>query len=109
MELSELVFVAFSKYVVALDRSTGTILWEWEAPKGKNYPVLHLDRDCLFVSMMGYTYCLDPYTGRLQWENELPGLGTGVASIATVSGSSDSRRSVAADITARQSAASSSS
>ncbi|MGI8905532.1 MAG: PQQ-binding-like beta-propeller repeat protein [Candidatus Sumerlaeaceae bacterium] len=84
MDLDEMVFVGFGKHVVALDRATGTMLWKWQAPKGKAYPALLLDGDRLFVSLLGYTFCLDPYTGRVMWENYLPGLGMGVACIATV-------------------------
>jgi outer membrane protein assembly factor BamB len=104
MDLMDLVFVAFGKHVIALDRATGTIHWKWEAPKGKAYPALHLDRDRLFVSMLGYTYCLDPWTGTLIWQNELTGLRADVAAIATVSGSTDLRRPAAAAIAARRAA-----
>jgi outer membrane protein assembly factor BamB len=96
MELGDMIFIGFSKHVVALDRATGTLLWKWVAPKGKAYPAVLLDGDRLIVSLMGYTYCLDPFSGRVMWQNELPGLGVGVACIATTRGNTDSRIMAAA-------------
>lgn len=95
MELANMVFIAFGKNVVALDRTTGIQLWTMKIPKGSAYPALLLDGEQLFVSAMGYTYCLDPYTGHQVWENDLPGMGVGVASIATTSGSTGTTRAAA--------------
>lgn len=97
-----MVFVAFGKHVVALHRETGVLLWKWRMPKGRTYPAILLDEDRLIVSAMGYTYCLDPATGALRWENELPGMGIGVACIATVRGSTGLHRAAAAAIEAQQ-------
>lgn len=105
MELSELVFVGFAKYVVALNRANGRVVWQCAIPKGKHYPALLLDRECLFVCAMGYTYCLDPWSGKVLWENPLEGMGLGVASITTVSGSTGMLSAAAAAIAAEQSAA----
>lgn len=97
MQLSDLIFVAFGDRVVALQRDTGELFWQWEAPKGNVYPALLLDGDRLIVSVMGYTYCLDPATGTPMWRNDLPGLGTGVASLASVRGGTSLIREAAAD------------
>ncbi len=83
-----LIFVGFNSRVVALDRDSGAIVWQWKSPKGSGYITLLLDEDRLIVSVMGYTYCLDPATGQQLWFNELPGLGMGVASLASVRGGS---------------------
>lgn len=104
METAECVYIAFAKHVVALDRMTGSIRWQWRIPKGKAYPALLVDDDQLFVSAMGYTYCLDPYTGRVIWQNELPGLGTGVACIATATSHTSSSRAAAETISQQQAA-----
>jgi outer membrane protein assembly factor BamB len=53
---------------------------------GSGYVTLLLDGDRLIASVVGYTYCLDPATGNQLWFNELPGLGAGVASLASVRG-----------------------
>jgi hypothetical protein len=102
MELSNMLFVGFDNKVVALDRTTGTLLWKWKAPKGDNYPAVLLDGEQLFVSLMGYTYCLDPYTGHQIWENDLPGLGVGVACIATGQGSTTAARAAVEEESKRQ-------
>ena len=102
MQLSDLVFVGFGKRVVALYRDTGEIFWQWTAPRGTGYAAVLLDGDRLIVSVMGYTYCLDPATGTALWENELKGLGTGVASLASVRGYSGLQREAAAQIAEQQ-------
>ncbi len=102
MQLSDLVFIGFGKRVVALHRDTGHIFWQWTAPRGSGYAAVLLDGDRLIVSVMGYTYCLDPATGTPMWENELKGLGTGVASLASVRGNSGLQRAGAAEIAERQ-------
>ena len=95
MNPAELLYVAFTKYVIALDRATGTLQWEWLIPDGKRYPALLVDGDKVFVSAMGYTYCLDASTGALIWENPLSGYGIGVACLATQSAHTSSSRAAA--------------
>ncbi len=104
MKIEECVYIGFAKHVLALDRATGTIVWQWKIPKGRAYPAILLDGAELFVSSMGYTYCLDAYTGRVIWENELSGFGTGVACLATA-GSATNPVRAAADVISRQQAA----
>jgi len=96
--MADLIYVGFGKRVVALNRDTGELLWEWTAPRGSGYAAVLVDGDRLIVSVMGYTYCLDPATGRQLWSNDLPGLGTGVACIATVRGSTGLQRTAAQEI-----------
>ncbi len=102
MQLSDLVFVGFGKRVVALHRDTGDVFWQWTAPRGSGYAAVLLDGDRLIVSVMGYTYCLDPATGTSMWSNDLQGLGTGVASLASVRGSTSSQREGSAQIEEQQ-------
>jgi outer membrane protein assembly factor BamB len=84
----QLIFVGFKSQVVALHRDTGELVWKWRCPSGSGYVTLLLDGDRLIVSVMGYTYCLDPANGNEVWCNELPGMGIGVASLASVRGCS---------------------
>lgn len=81
--VDELIFVGFHSQVVALDRRTGTIVWQWKSHDGKGYVSLLLDGDRLIASVMGYTHCLDAATGKELWFNALKGLGVGVASLAS--------------------------
>jgi len=90
--LANLVFVSFNKYVTALDRRTGETVWTWTAPKGSHYATILVDGDQLIASVMGYTYAINPLTGETKWENRLPGLGTGVACIASVHGHTNVQR-----------------
>ena len=90
MKISEdMVFVALNGRVVALDRDSGELLWQWNAPKSGGsavggYMTLLPDRDRLVVSAGGYIYCLDALTGDELWDNPLTGFGVGVAALATV-------------------------
>lgn len=88
MELEDLIFVGFTKHVVALNRDDGEIVWKWVSSKPAfgSYITLLLDDDRLIVSVDGYMYCLDPFTGEQLWFNPLKGLGTGVASLVSVRG-----------------------
>lgn len=80
--LDDMVFLGFNKRVAALDRRTGSLVWEWKASKGWQYvSLLLVNNEQLIVSACGYTYSLDPLTGEQQWYNSLPGFGAGVTSI----------------------------
>ena len=41
--IGDLVFVGFNRWVVALDRYSGEIVWEWKSPKGSGAVSLLLD------------------------------------------------------------------
>ena len=108
MSFENLVFVGFNSRVLALDRDSGDIVWDWQAPKPKTagFVTLLLDGDRLIVSVNGYMYCLEPETGELLWYNETKGFGTGVASMASVRGhSSDNVSAEAAAAMAQRQAA----
>ena len=83
----QLVFVGFNSHVVALDRDSGELVWQWKSPAGSGYVAILLDGDRLIASVQGYTYCLAPDDGRLLWENRLAGLGVGVPCLASLRGS----------------------
>jgi outer membrane protein assembly factor BamB len=84
--LTDLVFVGLNRRVIALDRYTGEIAWEWKAPKGAGFVSVLLDGDRLVVGISGYVWCLDPVYGQVVWENLLKGKGSGVTSLASVNG-----------------------
>lgn len=88
MSFENFVFVGFNSRVLALERETGEIVWQWRSPKvtGGGYVTLLLDGDRLIVSVNGYLSCLDPVTGETLWNNDTKGCGIGVASIASVRG-----------------------
>ena len=106
MTVSALVLLDFPPRVVALHRDTGEIVWTWHSPKGSGYVTLLLDGDRLIASVIGYTYCLDPQTGQQMWFNELPGLGTGVVSLASVRGIAGPLLSAASEMAEQSSQAS---
>ena len=104
----QLVYVGFNSRVLALNRETGEIVWNWKAAGnlGGGYVTQLLDGDRLIVSVNGYIYCLDPWTGEQLWYNGTKGYGTGVASIVSLRGqSSQDITSVIASAVAAQSAA----
>ncbi len=87
--LEDLVFLGFNSRVLALDRYSGEVVWEWKSPKGSSsYVALLLDEDRLIVSVQGYTYCLEPLSGAPVWENRLKGYGLGIPCLASIHGNS---------------------
>jgi hypothetical protein len=85
MPVEDMVFVALNGRVLALDRDSGELLWQWNAPKaGSGFMTLLPNRDRLVVSAGGYIHCLDPATGEECWHNPLTGFGVGVAALATM-------------------------
>ncbi len=88
--LADLVFVGFNSRVVALDRYSGEIVWDWKAPDGSGYVSVQIDGDRLIAGVNGYVYCLDPIYGQEVWRNPMKGFGLGVTSIASVKGSTSS-------------------
>lgn len=93
--MKDLVFIGFNKRVIALDRYTGDVQWDWKSPKGSGFPAILVDGDRIIVSILGYTYCLEPTTGSVVWENELKGFGTGTANIASALGNSSQQAAMA--------------
>jgi outer membrane protein assembly factor BamB len=100
--IADLVFLAFNKHVVALDRYTGEKVWSWDIPKGGGFVALLLDGDRLIASSQGYTYCLDPLFGQVVWSNPLEGMGLGIPSLVSANGQSGSSGSAAAMIAQQQ-------
>jgi len=107
MSIADLIFTGFNKRVAALDRHTGQIVWQWTAHTGSSYTSLLLDGDRLIISVHGYMYALDALTGRQLWYNEMSGFGYGVASLASVNGTSSHQLLAAAATEAAQAAATS--
>jgi outer membrane protein assembly factor BamB len=82
MAITNFVFVGLKGSVAALDRSTGTRLWETNL-KGSDFVNLMLAEDGLYAATKGEIFCLEPATGQIRWHNPLKGLGLGLVSIAT--------------------------
>jgi outer membrane protein assembly factor BamB len=93
--LDQLIFVGFNSRVAAIHRDTGETVWTWKS-NASGYITLLLDGDRLIVSVNGYTWCVDPLTGQTIWYNNLPGMGTGVPSLASVRGTSPGAGAAAA-------------
>jgi outer membrane protein assembly factor BamB len=85
--MPHVVYIGLKGSIIALDRGTGAVLWSTKL-KGGAFVTVHLDRDRVFGATAGELFCVDASTGALLWRNELPGMGLGLVSIATASGSS---------------------
>ena len=107
LTIQDLTYVGFNSRVLAMDRETGAIVWDWKSPKGtSSFVAVLLDGDRLIVSVHGYMYCLDPIDGRQLWDNPLKGYGYGTPSLASIHGNSGSA-AAAALIASQQAAAAS--
>ena len=80
------IFIGIHGDVIALDRVTGQEIWK-ASLKGGDFVSLLVDDDRVVAATKGEVYCLDATTGKPLWRNDLPGEGWGIATIATVSGS----------------------
>ncbi len=106
--LNDLIFAGFNSRVLALDRYTGEVVWDWKSPKGtSSHVALLLDGDRLIAGVQGYIYCLDPLFGQVVWENPLKGFGLGIPGLASVNGSTMSSGGAAVAAQQQQAAAAS--
>lgn len=80
------IYLGIRGTVVALDRATGNELWRTEL-KGADFVNVVIDGGQLYATAKGEIFCIDAATGDLLWHNKLSGLGLGLVSIATPSGS----------------------
>ncbi len=83
---SSAVFLGVHGEVIALDRTTGQEVWHVKLTGG-DFVNLLLDQDRVIATTKGEVYCVDAATGQLLWHNNLPGLGWGLITIATATGS----------------------
>jgi outer membrane protein assembly factor BamB len=88
MSVDQFVFVGLNSKVVALDRDTGKMVWEWSAAGiwSGYFVSLLLDGDRLVAAVNGYLYCLNARTGRLLWENQMKGCGLGLTALTSLRG-----------------------
>ena len=80
------IFLGVHGEVIALDRTTGQEVWHTKLT-GADFVNLLVDQDRVIATTKGKAFCLDAATGQLLWRNDLPGLGWGLITIATASGS----------------------
>ena len=96
MKTSDLVFVGIGRSVVALNQTTGELVWASKL-KGYDFVNVVLDGERLLATSCGEIFCLDPLTGELLWHNPLKGFGIGLATIATVQGAGSGAMTVMAE------------
>jgi outer membrane protein assembly factor BamB len=75
------VFIGTRGTVIAVDRSSGEMLWSTNLKGSDFVDVMIVDGD-LFAASKGRLYRLDPASGAILWCNDLPGLGWNIVSIA---------------------------
>lgn len=106
MSLEDLLFVGFNGRVVALEKRSGELVWDWKCPKPTSQMVAILvEGERIYASSAGYTYCLDALSGEQLWDNPLKGLGTGVPCLATALSDSSGSFLLHAQTAAEQQAA----
>ncbi len=82
------IYLGIKGAVIALNRANGQEIWRTTL-KGGDFVNVVLDGNQLYATTRGEIFCLDTKTGEPRWHNELKGLGLGLGliSIATPSGS----------------------
>jgi outer membrane protein assembly factor BamB len=81
-----IIYLGINGSVVALNRATGEELWRTTL-KGSDFVNVVLDGNQLYATTKGEIFCLDTATGEPRWHNKLTGMGTGLITIATSTGS----------------------
>jgi outer membrane protein assembly factor BamB len=76
------VYAGIRGSVVAVDRTTGTILWSTPL-KGSDFVTVLFSGGELVAATKGELFCLDQATGQIRWHNPLKGYGRGLVTLAT--------------------------
>ena len=94
------LYVGIKRHVLALDASTGDVVWEAElggsGMSTTGVITVHAAGGRVFAVHAGEVHCLDAHTGALVWHNELKGYGLGFAALATDGGRNDISAAAAA-------------
>ncbi|MCA8935077.1 MAG: PQQ-binding-like beta-propeller repeat protein [Planctomycetes bacterium] len=85
LNMPEMIIVYVGGHVHALDPMTGQTLWSTRLPKAYKQSIgtVVIDGDIALAGVGGRIYCLDVTDGRILWVNEMPGMGLGMAAVAT--------------------------
>jgi outer membrane protein assembly factor BamB len=79
--MSKIIYLGVKGSVVAIDSTTGQIVWSTEL-KAAEFVNVVLDGNNLFATTRGEIFCLDPQGGGIRWHNKLKGYGLGLITIA---------------------------
>jgi outer membrane protein assembly factor BamB len=96
MAKPSLIFVGIRGLVVAMDRGSGTRVWETKL-KGSGFVSILVDEDRVLAGTQGEIFCLDAATGKIIWHDGLRGYGLGLMSIATKNGNTGLQSLAAAE------------
>jgi PQQ-like domain len=92
---TDLLYVATGKYVIALDRFSGRVVWRVKLPRFFATAVcMLLPQDSeLYVARSGYVYCLDRFSGAVLWERGVA--NSGLVLMATMSSDQGAQQTAA--------------
>jgi outer membrane protein assembly factor BamB len=77
------LYVGIKGRVLALDGSTGEVIWETRLKGGQMVTML-VEQNRIFASTQGEVFCLDRRSGAQIWRNNLPGMGWNLVCLATL-------------------------
>ncbi|MFZ5788470.1 MAG: PQQ-binding-like beta-propeller repeat protein [Acidobacteriota bacterium] len=77
------VFVGIGCWVVALDATTGTVLWSRRLKATTAFTTVSIEGGALVAATGGEVFRLDLGTGEVLWHNKLKGFGTGLVTFAS--------------------------
>ena len=85
------LYVGLKSHVAAVDKRDGRTLWKTQLKggltSGESFVTVLVENGRVYAHTCGELFCLDARTGAILWNNGLPGLGYGIASLATESAS----------------------
>lgn len=89
MNTSEILYIGAKAHVAAINRRDGTLLWRTKLTgglkvSGSGFVTLLVQEGRVYAYTYGALYCLDAADGQTLFTCAIPGLGRGIAMLASV-------------------------
>ena len=104
MARDHLIFIGIRGSVLALNRDSGSIIWEARLP-GSSFVNLAWDENRVYALSNGEVFCLDAGNGSILWKNPLKGFGYGLGSILVPGQTNNNPAGIVAQLAAEEEAA----
>ena len=103
MSREQLIYIGIRGSVLALNRDSGSIIWEARLPES-SFVNLAWDDSRVYALSNGEVFCLDACDGRVLWKNPLKGFGYGLGSILVPGQAHNNPAGIVAQLAAEEAA-----
>jgi outer membrane protein assembly factor BamB len=89
MNTTEIIYIGAKAHVAAVHRQDGRLLWRTKLTgglklSGSSFVTLLIEEGRVYAYTYGALYCLDAASGEKLFACQVPGLGRGIAMLATL-------------------------